>query len=215
MSKEIVESGAAILEFDNKLCIHSRHCVLTRPDVFVPNAQGDWLHPECASAETLLHIAKNCPSGAIVVKRKDGGEQEAAPKVNTVRVLENGPLAFNADLTISRTDAEPVSHLRATLCRCGQSRNKPYCDLSHNAANFIATGEPPAQTSQPLMQRDGSLSVKPLANGPLVVQGHLEIISGTGQTLQRGEKLFLCRCGHSANKPYCDGRHSKVGFIAA
>ena len=90
MSKEIAESAEAIVEFDGHLCIHSRHCVLTRPDVFVPNAQ-DWLHPERASAEALLHIAKLCPSGAIVVKRKDGGEPETAPKVNTVRILENGP----------------------------------------------------------------------------------------------------------------------------
>ena len=42
--------------------------------------------------------------------------------------------------------------------------------------------------------------------------GNLEVVSGTGRTTQRTTKAFLCRCGQSANKPYCDGTHSKVGF---
>ncbi len=57
-----------------------------------------------------------------------------SPLVNTVRVLENGPYAVRATLTINGAPAG----LRATLCRCGQSKNKPYCDGSHTAAGFTA-----------------------------------------------------------------------------
>ncbi len=52
----------------------------------------------------------------------------------------------------------------------------------------------------------------PLENGPLLVTGNLEIVSGTGRTINRVRKTALCRCGQSANKPYCDGSHTRVGF---
>jgi CDGSH-type Zn-finger protein len=44
------------------------------------------------------------------------------------------------------------------------------------------------------------------------VSGALELVSGTGRTLLRTVETYLCRCGGSANKPYCDGSHVKIGF---
>ena len=130
--------------------------------------------------------------------------------MNIVRVRENGPLALRADVAIAGARA-----IRVTLCRCGASKNKPYCDGSHTAAGFAATGEPPTRPSEPLEQRDGPVSVNPIANGPLEIAGNLEICSGTGRTVDRTQKSFLCRCGPSGNKPYCDGTHKKIGFQAA
>lgn len=103
--------------------------------------------------------------------------------------------------------------LRATLCRCGASANKPYCDGSHKAAGFTATGEPDGKESEALAARNGPVKASPLPNGPLMLAGNLEIVSGTGRTLDRVTKAFLCRCGHSANKPYCDGSHKAAGFV--
>ena len=198
-----------VVRFDAHKCIHSRYCVLGRPDVFVPNAPGAWIHPDEASPEAVAEIAHLCPSGAITYERSDGGPQEAAPKVNLVRIRENGPLAFHADLDLAGTAA-----FRATLCRCGASRSKPYCDGSHVAVKFTATGEPPPAESQPLAQRDGRLTVAPAKNGPLLVQGSLEVVTGTGRTILRTQSTALCRCGGSSNKPYCDGTHAKIGFAA-
>ncbi len=135
---------------------------------------------------------------------------EAPPLVNTLRVRENGPLAINAPLVIEGAE----QGLRATLCRCGQSKKKPYCDGSHTAASFTATGEPAQQDSQALEARNGPVSIKPKLNGPLLVSGNLEVVSGTGRTINRVTKTVLCRCGHSANKPYCDGSHARVGFLS-
>jgi CDGSH-type Zn-finger protein len=56
--------------------------------------------------------------------------------------------------------------------------------------------------------------VTPAKNGPLLVQGNVEVVTGTGHTVNRVVKTALCRCGHSANKPYCDGTHAKVGFTS-
>jgi CDGSH-type Zn-finger protein len=130
--------------------------------------------------------------------------------VNTARIRENGPLALHADLKLPGSSA-----FRATLCRCGDSKNKPYCDGSHTAAAFTATGEPATQESPALATRGGPLTVAPATNGPLLISGPLEIVSGTGRTILKTEKSALCRCGHSSNKPFCDGTHRKIGFQAS
>jgi CDGSH-type Zn-finger protein len=62
--------------------------------------------------------------------------------------------------------------------------------------------------------RGGPLAVTPIRNGPLMLKGPLEIISGTGRTVMCGTEAFLCRCGASAKKPFCDGTHKKIGFAA-
>src|SRR4249920_3544123 len=126
MSERIQEyrGKRVVVRFDGRKCIHSRFCVLGDPDVFVPNAPGAWIQPDGASPETVAEIAHNCPSGAITYERVDGGPQESPPKVNVVRIRENGPLAFHAELEIQGHGAT----YRATLCRCGASQNKPVCD---------------------------------------------------------------------------------------
>jgi CDGSH-type Zn-finger protein/uncharacterized Fe-S cluster protein YjdI len=206
---EEVRGEKAVIRFDGARCVHSRQCVLVLPQVFRANVEGPWIHPDAASPEALSALAARCPSGAITVERLDGGPQEAPPAVNLATVRENGPLALVGDLAIGGD-----SRVRATLCRCGASASKPYCDGSHNAAGFVASGEPPTQASEPLAARDGRLAIDPIPNGPLKVSGNLELTSGTGRTLDRKTVTFFCRCGQSANKPYCDGTHRKVGFVA-
>jgi CDGSH-type Zn-finger protein/uncharacterized Fe-S cluster protein YjdI len=208
--KKTYEGQDADISFDGKLCIHARECVTGLPTVFQANAPGQWIHPDEASTEQIAALAHNCPSGAITYSRKDGGPDEAPPEVNKVRLKENGPLAFHADLQIK---GAPAGY-RATLCRCGESENKPYCDGSHTEAGFVASGEPVSKELADLGERSGPLRINPAPNGPLVIAGPLEIMAGTGRAVERTTKTALCRCGASANKPYCDGSHSKAGFEA-
>jgi CDGSH-type Zn-finger protein/uncharacterized Fe-S cluster protein YjdI len=210
MSIEEVRGKKVTLLFEGKKCIHSRHCVLGRPDVFVPNVEGDWIHPDSATPAEVAELALNCPSGAIRYEPLDGSPSETPPLVNVVRVRENGPNALHAEMEIEGHGKA----LRATLCRCGASKNKPFCDGSHNAIQFRATGEAATVESTPLAQRNGVLKVTPIKNGPLQLEGNLEICSGTGRTLRRVTGARLCRCGQSSNKPYCDGTHLEVGFVA-
>lgn len=196
------------LSFDTSRCIHSRNCVLGAPEVFAANVQGAWLHPENASVERCVAIAHGCPSGAITYVRHDGGPQEGPPAVNALRLRENGPYAVHAEIALAGHGA---MH-RATLCRCGQSANKPFCDNSHLDAGFAATGEPASLPSEPLAERAGTLRIEPTRDGPLVVQGVLEICTGTGRTVSRSEGTRLCRCGGSSTKPFCDGTHAIIGF---
>ena len=204
----IAQTKDITLRFDSRRCIHSRHCVLGAPKVFLANVEGPWLHPEQVAVETCVAIAHACPSGAISYERHDGGAQEAPPAVNVLRIRENGPYAIHA--TIDLADHGPM--LRASLCRCGKSRNKPFCDNSHREAGFVATGEPATTDSDPLAIRDGTLRIMPVTDGPLQMAGSLEICSGTGRTVSRTENVRLCRCGGSASKPFCDGSHARIAF---
>jgi CDGSH-type Zn-finger protein/uncharacterized Fe-S cluster protein YjdI len=215
MAQETVSGKEATIHFDVAKCIHSRSCVLSHPDVFVPNVVGEWIHPDAQAVEELMRIGQNCPSGAITVLRNSAGtpaDSNGPPIVNTVRVRENGPLAVEAQLLIK---GQPQANPRATLCRCGQSKTKPFCDGSHGAAGFVATGEPATANFEALAVRNGPLDVQPLPNGPLRVVGNLEVVSGTGRTCNKVGETYLCRCGQSKNKPYCDGSHKSVGFEAA
>ncbi len=206
-----VAVGAQVtLRFDHGRCIHSRGCVLGEPNVFKANTPGEWIYPDQATVQRIAIVANNCPSGAISYQAIDPTRNEQPPLVNLIRIRENGPLAFHATLQVNgRPDG-----FRATLCRCGQSKNKPYCDGSHVDAHFAASGEPATAPSEPLAVRDGPLAVTPLRNGPLDVRGNLELVSGTGRTVARLSQTRLCRCGGSNRKPYCDGSHRANGFTA-
>ncbi len=203
---DVASTEAITLRFDGQRCIHSRHCVLEAPAVFLANTPGAWIHPEATSVEHCVRVAHSCPSGAITYERHDGGPQESAPSVNVVRVRENGPYAVHAQIESA------VAEFRVTLCRCGKSNRKPYCDGSHTAAEFAATGEPVTIASEPLGERGGRLTITPTLNGPLQLSGNVEICSGTGRTLLRTQSARLCRCGASDNKPFCDGSHARIGF---
>jgi CDGSH-type Zn-finger protein len=127
-----------------------------------------------------------------------------------IRIWEDGPYAVRADLEL---DGSTIGY-RATLCRCGASKHKPFCDGSHHEIHFDATGEPAtlADKSDMLAVRNGPLAITPTTDGPLAVRGNLEIISGTGRMVARVQSAKLCRCGGSATKPFCDGTHQKIGF---
>lgn len=205
---ETVTGNSIQLSFETKRCIHARFCVTGAPRVFLANVQGPWIHPDAMEVERLVEVAHACPSGAIRYQRLDGAHDERAPPVNLLSVRESGPYAIRGPL---RIDGEQRG-FRATLCRCGASKNKPFCDGSHHDVNFAATGEPPTGKTDMLPVRDGVLAIDPEPNGPLSIRGNLEVISGTGRVVARVTAARLCRCGGSVSKPFCDGTHAKIGF---
>jgi CDGSH-type Zn-finger protein/uncharacterized Fe-S cluster protein YjdI len=204
-----VTKGTTIsVGFDAAKCIHTRHCVTELPQVFKADEPGDWIVPDDSSAEILAAVIHECPSGALTYESRGAFPNEPVPSLNVMRVYENGPYAFMADLEI---DGDKTG-FRATLCRCGQSKNKPYCDHSHVDAKFIATGEPPTVHNKALKERSGPLKIQRMKDGPLTVSGNLEICAAAGRTVLKTKAVYLCRCGNSKNKPICDGSHVRAGF---
>ncbi len=56
--------------------------------------------------------------------------------------------------------------------------------------------------------------IKVRDNGPYLVSGEVRLVDASGNAFTTQETFALCRCGHSANKPFCDGTHSREGFAS-
>lgn len=59
------------------------------------------------------------------------------------------------------------------------------------------------------------VTIEIIQNGPLIVNGPVELKNADGQVYPAQKRMALCRCGASTEKPFCDGTHSKIGFRAA
>ena len=58
-------------------------------------------------------------------------------------------------------------------------------------------------------------TIQPQIDGPLQVEGDVEVLAADGSSIRKSEKIWLCRCGHSADKPFCDGAHNRAEFADA
>ena len=194
--------------YNRARCIHAEYCIHGLDTVFERDRRV-WIDANGASAQDIAAVIEQCPSGALHYERKDGA-QEVVPAANTVRVRSNGPLEVRGDLTVSATD-EPLHDTRMTLCRCGASKNKPFCDNSHLHNGFEAASPNPGEVV-PERPAGGPLTIIPTANGPFEVQGTFALVNEAQAVIAVKDGAWLCRCGHSANKPFCDGTHRRGGF---
>jgi uncharacterized Fe-S cluster protein YjdI len=124
-----------VVEWEPRLCYHSRNCVRSLPQVF-DDSRRPWIQVGAATADEVEAAVARCPSGALRTRR---------------------------------------------------------------------VGRPLAKGHQPP-------EVRASANGPLLVSGGVRVVDAEGNVLYEGERAALCRCGGSANKPFCDGTHEKIGF---
>ncbi len=208
------EGKEANVTWDGRLCIHVGECGRSEGELFV-GGRKPWCQPDLAqSVEAVVEVVRRCPTGALVVRRADGQPSEEAEPVNRLVVANNGPLYLSGQLEVdgAAEDMEGVK-FRAALCRCGQSKNKPFCDNSHEKAGFVDRGAI-GQTGAELESQGGPLKVKRIPNGPLIVTGNLTMVAGSGREAWQGTRAALCRCGASKNKPFCDGSHTAAGFEA-
>jgi CDGSH-type Zn-finger protein/uncharacterized Fe-S cluster protein YjdI len=205
--------GAEIdVEWDGRLCIHVGECGRADGDLFV-GGRKPWCQPDLASTQDVVEVVERCPTGALSYVRKDGVAKQA-PDRNTIVVSNNGPLYVRGQLEIDgAVEDMPGLRFRAALCRCGQSGNKPFCDNSHEEAGFVDRGAIGA-TGDGCEAPVGSLAIQRAKNGPLLVNGNVEIVAASGRAAWRGTRTALCRCGASNNKPFCDGSHREAGFEA-
>ena len=130
--------GKEITIHDNRgLCAHDESCVRGLPAVF-RSGQVPWIDPDGASPAEIMATVDKCPSGALgyTYRGKRGPQPDRPP---AIRIAKNGPYRLEGGLRI-RDDlaSAPLFRERCTLCRCGQARNKPFCDGSHDEAPFVS-----------------------------------------------------------------------------
>jgi CDGSH-type Zn-finger protein/uncharacterized Fe-S cluster protein YjdI len=217
MSKTTIfeyKGDAHSVTWDRRLCIHVGECGRAKGELFV-QGRKPWCDPNLSDQTDISEVVKRCPTGALAMRDADGNAVvETAPDANEVHVSNDGPLYVSGDLSVSGASDDMHSvNRRVALCRCGASKNKPFCDNSHRAAGFQDSGAV-GETGLAEIDAGGPLEIKRIPNGPIEVSGNFSIRAGSGRQAWSGRKAYLCRCGQSANKPFCDGAHTQAGFEA-
>ena len=123
-----------VVEWEPRLCYHSQNCVRSLPQVF-DDSRRPWVKVDAATADEVEAAVARCPSGALRTRRV--GSPAASRKRLELRASEDGPLLVSGGVRI--LDAEGAVLYegdKAALCRCGGSRNKPFCDGTHKTNGF-------------------------------------------------------------------------------
>lgn len=200
--------------FNLQRCIHSAECLRGLPQVF-NREKRPWVNTGAADADAITEVVLRCPSGALHVERKDGVQGEVLPAENVVYLQPNSYLRIVGNLSIQASGVDISEESRATLCRCGGSQNKPFCDNSHRINGFQTPDAIHAEQSDGIPTESGGiLLIRARPKGPLELKGNFEIRNQDGELVYRGTRTTLCRCGGSSDKPFCDGTHRQNGFDA-
>ena len=136
--RKVYRNDAIEVHWEPRLCIHVRNCVRGLGAVFDPSGRP-WIDVDAADPDAIAKTVLTCPTGALHFKRVDGGEQEAAPAEITVEPRPDGPLFVRGRVKIVDADGQVIREdTRLALCRCGGSKNKPFCDGSHARIGFAS-----------------------------------------------------------------------------
>jgi CDGSH-type Zn-finger protein len=132
--------GKEITIHDNrKICSHAKECVNNLPSVFKLGSKP-WIDSDGSKMQDIINTVRKCPSGALSysidgIEYRDPKEQ----RDSILTVLKNGPYYITGGIDLIGENiefGEGASKEHYTLCRCGASENKPFCDGTHRTINF-------------------------------------------------------------------------------
>lgn len=128
--------GKEITIHDNRcVCSHDGSCLALLPSVFM-KGRRPWINPDGASKEDIIATIEKCPSGALSYTI-DGVLYDSLNREATIKIALDGPLEITGGIIIEDDQqSTPQSAEHYTLCRCGASKNKPFCDGSHYLVDF-------------------------------------------------------------------------------
>jgi len=135
-NKRHAYKGKRITIFDNRgICAHAGVCTDELKSVFRMHEEP-WIDPDGAEMEQILVTVRKCPSGALSYAI-DGVEAKAPERPPMITVTDDGPYAVTGAIELMGVKfGEGASREHYTLCRCGTSKNKPFCDGSHWDVGF-------------------------------------------------------------------------------
>lgn len=135
-NKRIDYVGKQITIHDNRgICSHAGFCTDNLKAVFKLH-QEPWIDPDGATVSEIMNTISKCPSGALSYSL-DSIEHRDQDRMPMVTVTKNGPYAVTGGIELlGHAFADGASAEHYTLCRCGASKNKPFCDGSHWKIGF-------------------------------------------------------------------------------
>ena len=128
--------------FDPSLCIHSAICLRSLPAVFDVDRMR-WIRPEAATIQEVVDTVRRCPSGALQTILEGFASNDDADEPRDGKTVicasRNGPLLVEGRFELVDGSGSPIAAAgRAALCRCGGTKNQPFCDGSHQARGFTS-----------------------------------------------------------------------------
>ncbi len=121
---------------DNRsICAHAGRCTDGLDSVFKYKSEP-WIDPAGDAIEAIIETIRSCPSGALsyTLDEVAGGDQQRGPSIT---VTKDGPYAIVGDVRLlEQSMAQGASKEHYTLCRCGGSKNRPFCDGTHWSIGF-------------------------------------------------------------------------------
>ena len=124
------EGNDIAVHYNPHLCSHAAKCGAMLPPVF-NSANDPWITPNEGSADAIKAVVNACPSGALSYSEHGGDPCHISDSECVIEIEEHGPYHVrNLELDGAKwaTQACPQKYV---LCRCGASKNKPFCDGSH------------------------------------------------------------------------------------
>ncbi len=133
-STELGGTGITVRD-DRSICEHAGFCGNTVTNVW--KSVGDT--GDVRTRTMVISMIQNCPSGALTYEMNGEPVEPLLPEA--IGVVDDGPLYVSGNIPITLADGTRIeTRNRVTLCRCGQSGNKPLCDGSHKEAGFRDAG---------------------------------------------------------------------------
>ncbi len=139
-----VYQGRNITIYDNRgVCSHRGYCTEELPSVFNTTGIEPWIDPDGATPEEIIEICRKCPSGALSFslpggERTQGVDRDPMIAIAPRRYGSDGPYDFMGGIEFSDPDnSRPECTEHYALCRCGASKNKPFCSGQHWNIKFI------------------------------------------------------------------------------
>jgi len=123
--------GTDIIIHDNRgVCSHRGHCTDHLPNVFRMKHKP-WINPDVENPDEEARVIKMCPSGALSYT-KEGVLHKDLERDRRVIISKDGPYDVEGGIELKDQNGNtPESKEHFTLCRCGGSKNKPFCDGKH------------------------------------------------------------------------------------
>lgn len=136
MAKRTYETDELQVHWDSDRCIHTGWCTKNLISVF-NTEQRPWIQLDKGERDAIIETIEKCPSGALSYTRVDGGPDEEVQVPATIIPWPNGPYFVRGSFQVTDRHGEVFDTApRATLCRCGQSSQHPFCDNTHKKVSF-------------------------------------------------------------------------------
>lgn len=127
-----------VIHDDRGICSHAGFCTSGLPKVFRMRTEP-WIDADAETVDKIVEVIKKCPSGALSYSI-DGVLHNEFAKNPEISITENGPYLIKGTIDLQDQD-KPESEEHFALCRCGKSRNKPFCDGQHWYHKFRDAGK--------------------------------------------------------------------------